>query len=57
MLQQGQLPHTQRMNGRWDQPAVQFVDAAELLDIPKLLTDSAAVEKVSTRPSYWLGDG
>ncbi|MBU3655624.1 MAG: hypothetical protein FGM23_04615 [Alphaproteobacteria bacterium] len=57
MLQQGQLPHTQRMNGRWDQPAVQFVDAAELLDIPKLFTDSAAVEQYLSDHHIGVAEG
>jgi hypothetical protein len=45
MMLKGQLPHSDRMNGDWDQPAIQFLPAAESLAIPQLLTDSAAVEK------------
>ncbi|MFN5174021.1 MAG: pentapeptide repeat-containing protein, partial [Holosporaceae bacterium] len=57
MLQQGKLPHSQRIETGWDQPAFQSVPAAELLDIPKLLTDPAAVEQYLSDHHIGVAEG
>jgi len=57
MMLDGKLPHFERMNGDWDQPAIQFVTAAESLEIPQLLTDYAAVKKYLSDHHIGLATG